>query len=57
MDKRPLVLEELEHPVAPPTADVAALASVSVGSPSTAVIVLKATAVSVPIAATSQLIG
>jgi hypothetical protein len=41
MDQRTLVIDELEHPVAPATADVSALAPVILASPSTAVIVFK----------------
>jgi hypothetical protein len=58
MEKRPLVIDDLEHPVAPATADVSALAPVIVLSPSTAVIVLSpATAVIIGSPATSQSIG
>jgi hypothetical protein len=39
MEKRPFVIDDLEHPVAPATADVSALAPVIIPSPSTAVIV------------------
>jgi hypothetical protein len=39
MEKRPFVIDDLEHPVVPATADISALAPVIVLSPATAVIV------------------
>lgn len=39
MEKRPFVIDDLEHPVAPATADVSALTPVIIPSPSTAVII------------------
>lgn len=58
MDKRPLVLDDLEHPVAPATADVSALVPVIIPSPSTAVIIPSpATAVIIGSPATAVIIG